>query len=243
MIEPVSPDAPDLAGRVLMSQDWRDLTFLHWAVDPAWWRTGCLRGCVPTPSRGARTSAWSRSGWSTPGSAAAPPCRGRDLPRDQRAALLRRRHRSARHRLPQPRHRPRGRGRRRPRRLRRALPLGADALPRAGDEHPYDARLRWPGTRREPRRRTCRGEREPTDLDHFLSARWGLHTRWGGRTLYVPNRHDPGRVHDAEVLALEDGLMASVGLARPGRPAPRPRRVQPRRPHGLRVPRRRPSPA
>ena len=35
MIEPVSPDAPALRGRVLMSQDWRDLTFLHWAVDPA----------------------------------------------------------------------------------------------------------------------------------------------------------------------------------------------------------------
>ena len=34
MIEPVSPDAPALRGRVLMSQDWRDLTFLHWAVDP-----------------------------------------------------------------------------------------------------------------------------------------------------------------------------------------------------------------
>ena len=54
--------------------------------------------------------------------------------------------------------------------------------------------------------------RESTELDHFLSARWGLHTRWAGRTLYVPNRHEPWPVADAEVLELDDGLMASVGL-------------------------------
>ena len=52
----------------------------------------------------------------------------------------------------------------------------------------------------------------PTDLDHFLSARWGLHTRWAGRTLYVPNTHEPWPVHDAEVVELDDDLMASVGL-------------------------------
>ena len=40
--------------------------------------------------------------------------------------------------------------------------------------------------------------REPTELDHFVSARWGLHTRWWGRTLPVPNRHEPWPVHDAE---------------------------------------------
>ena len=34
-VEPVSPDAPGLTGRVMMTQRWRDLTFLHWAVDPA----------------------------------------------------------------------------------------------------------------------------------------------------------------------------------------------------------------
>ena len=33
-VEPVSPDAPGLTGRVMMTQRWRDLTFLHWAVDP-----------------------------------------------------------------------------------------------------------------------------------------------------------------------------------------------------------------
>ena len=34
-VEPVSARAPRLRGRVMMNQDWRDLTFLHWAVEPA----------------------------------------------------------------------------------------------------------------------------------------------------------------------------------------------------------------
>ena len=34
-VEPVLPEAPALTGPVMMNQDWRDLTFLHWAVDPA----------------------------------------------------------------------------------------------------------------------------------------------------------------------------------------------------------------
>ena len=34
VIEPVSTVAPALRGRVMMNQDWRDLTFLHWAVEP-----------------------------------------------------------------------------------------------------------------------------------------------------------------------------------------------------------------
>ena len=51
-----------------------------------------------------------------------------------------------------------------------------------------------------------------TAVDDFVSARWGLHVRWWGRTLYVPNEHEAWPVHDAEVLALDDGLMASVGL-------------------------------
>ena len=82
-----------------------------------------------------------------------------------------------------------------------------------GDVHTYDARLRRPGGRPASHVVVRVGAvREPTDLDHFLSARWGLHTRAWGRTLYVPNRHEAWPVHDAEVLSLDDQLMASVGL-------------------------------
>ncbi len=34
VIEPVSTQGPRLRGRVMMNQDWHDLTFLHWAVPP-----------------------------------------------------------------------------------------------------------------------------------------------------------------------------------------------------------------
>ncbi|MBS42429.1 MAG: hypothetical protein CMH83_04530 [Nocardioides sp.] len=54
--------------------------------------------------------------------------------------------------------------------------------------------------------------RPPTDLDRFVSARWGLHTRLARRTRYVPNEHEPWPLHDARVLDLDDGLVASVGL-------------------------------
>lgn len=33
--EPIMRRAPPLPGAQIMSQRWRDLTFLHWAVDPA----------------------------------------------------------------------------------------------------------------------------------------------------------------------------------------------------------------
>ena len=104
--------------------------------------------------------------------------------------------------------------------LRHAVPVGADAPP----HQPGRARA-GPTT---PTRRGCddRGRRtgagspsgsarsgSPTDLDHFVSARWGLHTSVLGLPLYVPNQHEPWPLHDATVVDLEDGLLASVGFA------------------------------
>ena len=60
--------------------------------------------------------------------------------------------------------------------------------------------------------RSAWGATESTELDHFLSARWGLHVHWWGRTLYVPNHHEAWPVHDAEVLELDDDLVTSAGL-------------------------------
>jgi hypothetical protein len=83
----------------------------------------------------------------------------------------------------------------------------------SGDVHSYDACLRRTQRRRESHvvvRAAAR--RQNTELDDFVSARWGLHVRWWGRTLYVPNRHEAWPLHDAEVLELDDGLVASVGL-------------------------------
>jgi uncharacterized protein YqjF (DUF2071 family) len=85
----------------------------------------------------------------------------------------------------------------------------------SGDVHTYDARLRGPGERTGSHVVVRAGtRRQSTELDDFLSARWGLHVRWWGRTLYVPNHHEVWPVHDAEVLALDDGLVASAGFPR-----------------------------
>jgi len=53
----------------------------------------------------------------------------------------------------------------------------------------------------------------PTPLEEWLTARWGLHSRWLGRTTYVPNEHGVWPLHRAEVVHLDDGLVAAAGFA------------------------------
>jgi uncharacterized protein YqjF (DUF2071 family) len=83
----------------------------------------------------------------------------------------------------------------------------------SGDVHTYEARSRRVGERADSRVVVRAGaRRRSTVLDEFLTARWGLHVRWWGRTLYIPNRHETWPLHDAEVLSLDDGLLAAAGL-------------------------------
>jgi uncharacterized protein YqjF (DUF2071 family) len=59
---------------------------------------------------------------------------------------------------------------------------------------------------------------EPTPLEHFLTARWGLHVRAHGRTVYLPNVHPQWTLHAAELLDLDDELVAATGLPAPDGP-------------------------
>ncbi|WP_253904237.1 DUF2071 domain-containing protein [Arthrobacter sp. Br18] len=43
-----------------------------------------------------------------------------------------------------------------------------------------------------------------------LTARFGLHSRVGGRTLYIPNTHTPWPLHPADVTELDDGLLRAA---------------------------------
>jgi uncharacterized protein YqjF (DUF2071 family) len=213
--EPVSAHAPALTGPVMMNQDWRDLTFLHWAVDPALVADRMPPGVRPDVLDG-RTYV----GLIPFRMVGAGVARGRGVPwagtfletnvrlysvddTGRRGIVF--------------------------------LSLDTDRAPvvagaRAvfglpyrwarmrydvqGDVHTYDARLRSPrgtGARSHVAVRVG-APRERTPLDDFLSARWGLHVRWWGRTLHVPNVHGPWPVREAEVLALDDGLLGSVGL-------------------------------
>ncbi|MGV9409950.1 YqjF family protein [Nocardia sp. NPDC003693] len=53
---------------------------------------------------------------------------------------------------------------------------------------------------------------EPTPLEQFLTARWGLHVARGGRTLYMPNEHPAWPLHRAELLDCDDDLVAAAGV-------------------------------
>ena len=55
-------------------------------------------------------------------------------------------------------------------------------------------------------------------LSLHLTARFGLHSRFRGKTLYIPNTHSPWPLLRAEVTVLEDQLVAAAGIAVVGPP-------------------------
>lgn len=217
-VEPVDPVAPPLRGPVLMHQQWRDLSMLHWAVDPELVADRMPRGVRPDVHEG-RTYVGLvpfRMVDASPGRLPPTPWLGTFLETNVRLYSVD------------------TTGRRGVVFLsldcdRLAVTLGArlafgtpyrwarmrHAVSGPPDEavHTYEARLRWPGARGRSRVvLRDRGPREPTDLDHFLSARWGLHTSVLGVPTYVPNEHGPWPVHAADLLELDDDLLASVGF-------------------------------
>jgi uncharacterized protein YqjF (DUF2071 family) len=75
-----------------------------------------------------------------------------------------------------------------------------------GDLREYRCRRRGPG-------------RRPTSTVRiFLSARWGLASRWYGRTMHAPVAHEAWPLYEAEVLEVSDDLMSSHGLPTPTEP-------------------------
>lgn len=46
----------------------------------------------------------------------------------------------------------------------------------------------------------------------FLTARWGFHESHFGHTLYSRNHHEPWPLQHAELLYLDDGLLAAAGF-------------------------------
>ncbi len=213
-VEPVSPVAPALTGRVMMNQRWRDLTFLHWAVDPAEVADRMPPGVRPDTHDGMTYVGLIPFRMVGAGVAQGPgiPWLGSFLETNVRLYSVDETGRRGIVFLSLDAD-------------RAAVVVGARAafgLPyrwarmrhREQDGvHTYDARLRRPVGRAASHVVVRVGApRVPTGLDDFVSSRWGLHVRAWGRTAYVPNHHEAWPVHDAEVLELDDGLMASVGL-------------------------------
>jgi uncharacterized protein len=92
------------------------------------------------------------------------------------------------------------------------------SLRRDGDVFTYRCRTRWQHTESTLTVRTGAPVLEPTALEQFLTARWGLHVSWHGRTLYVPNDHPQWPLHRATLLHLSDELVPASGVPVSGEP-------------------------
>lgn len=87
-----------------------------------------------------------------------------------------------------------------------------------GDTVTYASSRRWPGPRGARARLRLRiGARlaEPTELEHFLTARWGMHNAFLGRSVYLPNAHPRWPLHRAELLGLDEDVVAAAGVPGP----------------------------
>jgi uncharacterized protein YqjF (DUF2071 family) len=83
------------------------------------------------------------------------------------------------------------------------------------DVFTYTSRRRWPAPRGARSRVVVRVDPEVVRSDplaDFLTARWALHTRAWGATRYLPNTHPRWPLQRAELLALDDDLLAAAGL-------------------------------
>ncbi|MET7302685.1 DUF2071 domain-containing protein [Embleya sp. NPDC005575] len=216
--EPVTPLSPRGIPHVLLTQRWSELTFVHWAVPPAavapllpeGTRPDVLDGVtyvglvpfrmvgvgflrlpgVPWLGTFPETNVrlYSVDGAGRRGVVFRSLEAARLLPVLTARATLRLPYRWARMRIDRTADRVRYT-------TRRHRPEGA---PRGGT---VEVRVGAPVT-------------DPSPLEHFVTARWGLHTRVGGRTLYLPNAHPRWPLRRAELLHLDDDLVAAAGLPR-----------------------------
>jgi uncharacterized protein YqjF (DUF2071 family) len=87
----------------------------------------------------------------------------------------------------------------------------------------YESTRRWPqrGLHTQLSMRIGPAVR-PTDVEIWLTARWGAHSRVAGRTLWTPNIHPAWPVHEATLLSLDDGLVAGAGVSLGDAPMLRP---------------------
>ncbi len=90
---------------------------------------------------------------------------------------------------------------------------------RHGDEISYLSVRRWPQRGLRSTLKVRIGDKvTPTSLEVWLTARWGAHTRKAGRTWWMPNEHGPWPLYEAEILELDDDLLAAGEVVAAGEP-------------------------
>ena len=214
--EPVTPTAPRPVRRAVLTQGWRDVAFLHWALDPERVAPLLPRGTVPDlhdgrtyvgliPFRMLRIGFLGAPGLPYLGSFAETNIRLYSVDEQGRRGVV-------------------------------FLSLDADRLlpvlaarwvarlpylwsrmrvTRSGDELTYTSRRRWPGpagAHSEIRLRVGDRLADPDPLARFVTGRWGLHRPGSGAPTYWPNEHDEWPLHRAELLELHESLAGAAGL-------------------------------
>ncbi|WP_367123639.1 YqjF family protein [Streptomyces phytohabitans] len=217
--EPVTADPPGAVASPLLTQSWLDLAFLHWAVAPEDVAGLLPPGAVPDTFDGATyvglvAFRMHRVGWlrlpGVPYLGTFPETNVRLYSVDahgRRGVVFRS--------LDASRLVPVLMGR-----AGFGLPYvwSRMSVRDAGDTVTYASSRRWPGPRGAHCRITVRkGERiaEPTELEHFLTARWGMHSAFLGRSLYLPNVHPRWPLHRAALVRCDEDLVAAAGLPAP----------------------------
>jgi uncharacterized protein YqjF (DUF2071 family) len=217
-IDVVTPDPPPLPGRTLMTQTWRDVAFLHWAVDPPTVAPLLPPGVVPDLFEGVtyvgliafralRTGWWRLPGIPYLGSFPETNVRLYSVDAAGRRGVVFRSMEASRlapvatarlfFRLP--------------------YHWARMSVRHSGDDYWYASRRREPGQGPTPARsrlgvRVTSALDSPSPLDHFLTARWRLHFSLAGRTVHMPNEHPRWPLFRAELLACDENLIAAAGL-------------------------------
>lgn len=96
--------------------------------------------------------------------------------------------------------------------------FGRASNKRDGDVLKTHVQRRWPRGKATTSISVEIGEaiNEPTEFDHFVSARWGLYsTWWGGGLMYAPVDHPRWALQSARVRHVDDSLITAAGLPAP----------------------------
>jgi uncharacterized protein YqjF (DUF2071 family) len=214
--EPVTPLAPRDPGRTVFTQDWTEITFIHWAVDPSLVAPNLPRGVAPDEFDGATYIGLIPFSMRRIGLLGTPPVPyfGTFLETNVRLYGVD------------------AEGRRgvvfSSLEATRLATVAATRwtvglnyvwsrmrLERDRNRITYSSTRRWPGPRGASSTVTARvgAPVEPTPLDLFLTARWGLFLAdRGGTTRYWPNEHPSWPLRAATVEHLEDELVAAAGF-------------------------------
>ncbi len=218
--EDVTAETARPVRRPWLTQSWRDLAFLHWAADPAVVAPLLPHGTSPDTLGGVTyvgliafrmvgLGPWRGPGVPYLGTFAETNVRLYSVDGQGRRAVVFRSLDAARL-LPVLTARAT---------LRLPYMWSRMRVGRDGDLRTYTCDRLWPGRARSAMSiRVGAPIAEPSALEHFVTARWGLHTRAWGRTVHLPNEHPRWPLHAASLESLEDTLVTAAGLPAPAGP-------------------------